>query len=259
MVRKSVLLLAGLLLVFCLGWVQVAFSAPVLSRQKLDETVKETVEVQKETTTLLKEWREERRELDDATHALELELKLLEARHLKLKGYDQQRRQEILRLQTGLDDMAEIGIRLEPFLDEMVGRIEDFTAADLPFSTLERERRLADLRDALNSYDADLAEKLRRVMEVLKIEAGFGRGFEVSEEFLTLDGAEITVRMLRLGRVGLYYLSFDGDQAGWFNRLTKTWEPLSGASHEAVKDALRMTLKQRAFDLVCLPVAGGKP
>ena len=259
MERKSLFLLAGLLLFFCLGWVQVAFSAPALSRQKLDETVKETVVVQRKTTTMWQEWQAERRELDDATHALELELKLLEARHLKLKGYSQQRRQEILRLTTGLDEMAEIGTRLEPFLDEMVGRIETFMAADLPFSILERERRLADLRDALNSYDADLAEKLRRVMEVLKIEAGFGRGFEVSEEFLTLDGAETTVRMLRLGRVGLYYLSLDGDQAGWFNRLTKSWEPLSGASHDAVKDALRMTLKQRAFDLVCLPVVGGQP
>jgi hypothetical protein len=259
MERKSLFLLAGLLLFFCLGWVQVAFSAPALSRQKLDETVKETVVVQKKTTTMRQEWQAERRELDDATHTLELELKLLEARHLKLQGYSQQRRQEILRLKTGLNEMAEIGTRLEPFLDEMVGRIEEFTAADLPFSTLERERRLADLRDALNSYDADLAEKLRRVMEVLKIEAGFGRGYEVSEEFLTLDGAETTVRMLRLGRVGLYYLSLDGDRAGWFNRLTKTWEPLSGAFHDAVKDALRMTLKQRAFDLVCLPVVGGQP
>ena len=259
MERKPVFLLAGLLFVFLLGWTQIAFSAPAPSRQKLDETVKETVAVQKKTTNLRQEWQEERRALDDATHALELELKLLEARREKLRGYSQQRRREIARLETGLNEMTEIGIRLEPFLDEMVGRIETFTAADLPFSVIERERRLADLRQVLNSYDADLAEKLRRVMEVLKIEAGFGRGFEVSEEFLALDGVETTVRMLRLGRVGLYYLSLDGDRAGWFKRLTKTWEPLSGVSNEAVKEALRMTLKQRAFDLVCLPVAGGQP
>ncbi len=261
MERKPVFLLAGLLLVFCLGGVgvQVGFSAPAPSRQKIDETVKETVAVQKKTSNLRQEWQVERRVLDDATHALELEFKLLESRHVKLKGYSQQRRQEILRLETGLREMTEIGIHLEPFLDELVGRIETFQAADLPFSVVERERRLNDLRQALNSYDADLAEKLRQVMEVLKIEAGFGRGFEVSEEFLALDGAQTTVRMLRLGRVGLYYLSLDGDRAGWFSRLTKTWEPLSGASSEAVKEALRMTLKQRAFDLVCLPVTGVKP
>ena len=259
MERKPFFLLVGLLLVFCLGWAQVVFSTSAPSRQKLDDTVKETVAVQKKTTTLRQEWQVESRALDDATHALELELKLLEARHVKLKGYGQQRYQEIVRLATGLNEMTEIGIRLEPFLDEMVGRIETFQATDLPFSIVERERRLADLRQVLNSYDVDLAEKLRRVMEVLKIEAGFGRGFEVSEEFLALDGVETTVRMLRLGRVGLYYLSLDGDRAGWFNRLIKRWELLSGAYHEAVKEALRMTLKQRAFDLVRLPVVGVKP
>ncbi len=259
MERKPVFLTAVLLFVFCLGWLPLAFSASVESRQKIDETVKETVVIQKKTTNLSQGWQDERRVLADATHALELEIKLLEARREKLRGYSQQRHKEILRLETGLKEMTEIGIRLEPFLDELVGRIESFQVADLPFSVHERERRLADLRQVLNSYDADLAEKLRRVMEVLKIEAGFGRGFEVSEESLTFNGAETTVRMLRLGRVGLYYLSLDGERAGWFNRLTKNWEPLSGASNEAVKEALRMTLKQRAFDLVRLPVAGGQP
>ncbi|MCK5680489.1 DUF3450 domain-containing protein, partial [bacterium] len=162
-------------------------------------------------------------------------------------------------LETGLKEMAEIGIRLEPFLDEVVGLIETFQAADLPFSVVERERRFNDLRQVLNSYDADLAEKLRRVMEVLKIEAGFGRGFEVSEEVLNKDTGETAVRVLRLGRIGLYYLTLDGAKAGWFNRELKVWEELSGGYSEAIKEALRMALKQRAFDLVCLPVAGGKP
>ncbi len=256
---KPVFLGAGLMFVVCLGWVQSGFSAPEPSRHQIGETVKETVAVQKKTTIMRQEWQEERRELADATHALELEIKLLEARREKLRGYSQQRQKEIVRLESGLNEMAKIGIRLEPFLDQLVGRIELFRTTDLPFSVAERERRLGDLRDALNSYDADLAEKLRRVMEVLKIEAGFGRGFEVSEESLTFAGVETTVRMLRLGRVGLYYLSFDGERAGWFDRRTEKWEPLTGASHEAVKEALRMTLKQRAFDLVRLPVAGGQP
>ncbi len=259
MERKPFLLLLSV--VFCLGALAPASAAPapVGARQNIDQTVQETLLVQKKRTALQQAWQDERRILADATHALELEIKLLEARRKKLQGYSRQRRQEIIRLESGLKEMTEIGIRLEPYLDELVARIEDFRLTDLPFAGLERERRLADLRDLLSSYDADLAEKLRRVMEVLKIETGFGRGFEVSEESFNLDGVETTVRMLRLGRVGLYYLSLDGDRAGWFDRQSKSWEFLSGTGHEAVKEALRMTLKQRAFDLVRLPVAGGQP
>ena len=261
MERKPFFLQVLLLSFLCLGLAQIGFTAPDTgpSRQKIDEIVKETVGLQKKTAALNRSWQDERRVLDDATHALELELKLLAARRQKLAGYRQQRLKEISRLESGLNEMSEIGIRLEPFLDELVVRIESFQKLDLPFSQLERERRLADLRTVLQSYDADLAEKLRRAMEVLKIEAGFGRGFEVSEESLTLAGVETTVRMLRLGRVGLYYLSLDGERAAWYSRQTKTWQPLSGGSNEAVKEALRMALKQRAFDLVSLPVAGGQP
>ncbi|MBN2809286.1 MAG: DUF3450 domain-containing protein [Deltaproteobacteria bacterium] len=250
-----------LLFMFFPGGPATAWAAPAQApgRQKIDQTVHETLALQKETTDWRQAWLDERRELEEASHALELEALLLEARSKKLKGYSQQRQSEIARLESGLNEMDEIGIRLEPFLDEMVNRIAALQTADLPFSLVERERRLADLREGLNSYGADLAEKLRRVMEVLKIEAGFGRGFEVSDESLILDGVETTVRRLRLGRIGLYYLTLDGERAGWFNQTAKQWQPLSGAAVEAVKEALRMTLKQRAFDLVRLPVAGGKP
>lgn len=229
-------------------------------RERLEREVSATVTLDQQTSALRQKWLREKPVLADETHNLELEAKLLEARVLRLNAYQQQRRQEIEKLKSGLGEMNEIGIRLEPYLDELVERLQKLQAADLPFARAERERRLADLRGALNSYESDLPEKLRRVMEVLKIEAGFGRGFEVSEETLPLVGGETTVRVLRLGRIGLYYLTLDGARTGWFNREHKAWEELPGAYSESIKEALRMALKQRAFDLVRLPVAvGGKP
>ena len=247
-----ILLVSCILLMF-----DSAQAAPL--REQLEKGVSATVNVEKQTAELRQKWQAEEHLLADATHALELELKLLEARSLKLQGYAEQRQLEITKLNNGLTEMAEIGLHLEPYLDDLVVEIKELKASDLPFAMSERARRLADLEAALNSYDVDLPEKLNRVMEVLKIEAGFGRGFEVSEEVLNRGDGETAVRVLRLGRVGLYYLTLDGSQAGWFNRESKTWEKLPGIYSEAVKEALRMALKQRAFDLVQLPVAGGKP
>ncbi len=244
--------------VFLLGSaVPVAAITAGTLRQQLEKGVTATVAVEKETADLRQDWQLEKRQLAEETHNLELEAKLLAARSLKLAGYRQQRQQEIQKLENGLAEMAEIGLRLEPYLDELAQKIETLVAADLPFSRIERQRRLLELNQVLDSYDADLAEKLRRSMEVLKIEAGFGRGFEVDEELLPLNGVDTTVRVLRLGRVGLYYLTLDGSQAGWYNREKLEWEALPGSYSESVKEALRMALKQRAFDLVRLPVAGG--
>ncbi len=258
MKQKLFFMVAVTSLVFCV-LATTSSADPEPFRERVEAGVAETVTVGKKSAGLRQRWQAEERLLADEAHALELELKLLEARSRKLQGYSQQRQEEILRLKSGLEDMAEIGIRLEPYLDDLAVKIKEINDNDLPFSLVERERRLADLNDALNGYDVDLAEKLRRLMEVLKIEAGFGRGFEVSEEVLNKDTGETAVRVLRLGRIGLYYLTLDGAKAGWFNRELKVWEELSGGYSEAIKEALRMALKQRAFDLVCLPVAGGKP
>ena len=259
MKRKDLWLKAGLWLGICLRLSCSApgFSvevAPAATRQQLDVGVAETLELERKTEAARQQWEVDRQTLAERTHAMELEEKLLAVRLRKLDGYREQRLAEIGRLEEGLARMEDVGLRLEPFLDELVGRLEGLMGNDLPFALEERERRLEDLRESLDRYEVDLAEKLRRVMEVLRIEAGFGRGFEVGEETLSLAGVETTVRVLRLGRVALYYLTLDGRQAGWYNQRLKLWQPLTTAAGEAVKEALRMALKQRAFDLVRLPV-----
>jgi hypothetical protein len=248
--------LSVFLLVLSPAWTCLQAS-PAPSRHQLVKTVAATVVVQQDTEKARREWLTEKRQLQADTHALELESRLLAVRVRRLKEYRSQRLEEIARFRAGLEEMKAIGLELDPYLDELTGRLEKLVADDLPFDRQERELRLRQLRDELNRYDCRLAEKLRRVIEVLKIEAGFGRGFEVREENLPLDGAATMVQVLRLGRVGLYYLTLDGKQAGWFNRVSGRWETLPRSYHESVKEALRMALKQRAFGLVRLPVGDG--
>jgi len=258
--KTGLFFLAVVLLLLSPGWKCPQASSSVTRRQ-IDKTVTDTVAVQQDTEKNRRQWLVEKDRLRADIHALELEGRLLAVRVKRLKEYRSQRLEEIARLEAGLEEMKAIGLELDPYLDDLTGRLEKLVAGDLPFARQERGLRLRQLRDELNRYDCRLAEKLRRVVEVLKIEAGFGRGFEVSEENLPLDGVETTVQVLRLGRVGLYYLTLDGERAGWFNRTTGRWEALPRTYHEAIKEALRMALKQRAFDLVRLPVSagGGQP
>ena len=245
------LLLSGLLLPVSGTW-----SAGGPERGKIERVVAATVEVERGSEKQRQAWLAEKSRLTDETHALELEARLLRARVEKLESYRLQRQKEIARFEAGLAEMRRIDLELEPELDALVGRLERFIATDLPFDRQERQQRLVGLRRELDRYDSRLAEKLRRVFEALKIEAGYGRGFEVGEENLKLDGTETTVQVLRLGRIGLYYLTLDGRQAGWYDRRKRAWEPLAVAYRPAIREALRMALKQRAFDLVRLPVVG---
>ncbi len=223
-------------------------------RVEIEKSVVAVVKLQQQTGRRRRAWLEERARLTEETHNLELEARLLRSRLKRLRAYRRQRRGEIERLQAGLAKLERISLELDPALDELAARLDAFVAGDLPFAVAERRQRLARLHRELERYDSRPAERLRRLFETLKIEVGYGRGFEVGEEKLKLDGVETTVQVLRLGRIGLYYLTLDGRRAGWYDPRRKVWEPLPAAFQGAVREALRMALKQRAFDLVRLPV-----
>jgi hypothetical protein len=234
-----------------------AATAPV---DAAGETVSRTVAEQEKRQREISAWEEERRELLETRHELEQRLELLRFRCRKHEGYIARRRQAVAELEAGIAAQRRIADELEPLLDDTLAQTRRFAAADLPFLIAERENRFLQIAELLDRYDASLAEKLRRVLEMLHIEARYGQGVEAYDARLPVGGGEAAVKVLRVGRVGLYYLTLDGTAAGWYNPETATWEPLAGGSRDAVREALRMAMKQRAVDLVTLPVAvGGRP
>jgi len=77
-------------------------------RERLEKKVSATVDLDRQTSVLEQKWLREKQLLADETHNLELEAKLLEARVRRLHGYRQQRRLEIEKLKSGLEEMTEI-------------------------------------------------------------------------------------------------------------------------------------------------------
>ena len=179
---------------------------------------------------------------------------LLRYRQKKLRRYITERQAKIAELEKGIAEQQVIARELEPFLDHTLEQARTFYQQGLPFLAAERRQRFAELESCLNSYEASLAEKLRRVLEMLQIEAQYGHQVEAYDQVLKLSGVETTVNVLRLGSIGLYYLTLDGEDAGWYNPEKGKWESLPGRFLEPIKEGLRMAMKQRAIDLVRLPV-----
>jgi hypothetical protein len=218
---------------------------------------RQTVTVQQQTQKAVAVWEKERQEMLARLQNGRIEEDLLRFRQKKLRRYLAERRGRIAKLKQGIVERQVITRELEPFLDQTHVRAKGMFQQGLPFLEEERQQRFAGLDATLNSYDATLAEKLRRVLEMLQIEARYGHQVEAYDRVLTLAGKETTVNVLRLGRIGLYYLTLDGREAGWYNPELKSWETLPRRFLEPVKDGLRMAMKQRAVDLVRLPVGKG--
>ncbi len=63
------------------------------------------------------------------------------------------------------------------------------------------------------------------------------------------------VDFLRLGRVGLYYLTADGREGAVWRSDAKRWQALDEAARVELRHGLRIARDQRAPELLTLPVS----
>ena len=142
---------------------------------------------------------------------------------------------------------------LEPYLEEVVARLETFVSKDLPFLDQERAQRIAFLKNTLNDYHLDLGEKLRRVYEALGVEATYGKMVTSSDETLNLDGKDTEVTVLRLGRLAMFYQSLDAEKIGFWNSKSGRWESLGREYSQMIRQSLEMARRERTVQLITLP------
>jgi hypothetical protein len=66
--------------------------------------------------------------------------------------------------------------------------------------------------------------------------------------------------VLRVGRASLFYLTLDSEEAGRWDNVKKTWEPLDKEWRASIKKGLRIAREITAPDVLHLPMpvaAGG--
>ena len=136
--------------------------------------------------------------------------------------------------------------QLEPYLEAVILRLEEFVAGDLPFLPEERAKRIAALKASMDNYDLPLSENPRRVFEEgLQIENDYGKMVEAVEgETLNIDGVETQVVIFRLGRVGMYYMSLDEEQIGQLRMETGQWEKFPDSLNRDIGIAVSIRLKR---------------
>lgn len=165
---------------------------------------------------------------------------------------NQQREQQ--RLAAELEEIEVLRQDIVPLMVEMIEVLERFISLDQPMLREERRARLAKLSQNMSRSDVELAEKYRRLLEAYQIEAEYGQSLEAYEGTLENEGAPRTVDFLRVGRVGLYYLSLDRQSAGIWDRKSRQWHNLPASDIDSIEYAIRVARKQAPPNLFELPL-----
>jgi hypothetical protein len=181
-----------------------------------------------ETERLLLEYRQATRELD----GLRVYNELLDR---QVAG----QRTEITELQASIERVAQLERQVVPLLVRME----------------ERQARVARLRALLDDGGITVAEKFRKVFEAYQVENEYGRTIEAYRDTVTIEGQAREVDLLRIGRIGLYYLTPDGGRAAAWDPIAGGWVALDvGRYRAALGHGLRLARKQVAPDLLVLPL-----
>jgi len=161
-------------------------------------------------------------------------------------------------LQKQLNAVATTEKSIIPHLLSMIDWLDNFIAQDVPFHSQERQQRINYLKTSIVDPSTSLPERYRRVLEAYQIESEYGYTIEAYPQTITLTDSSLHVKLLRIGRIGLYFQSEDGQQSGYWDHKKSTWrnssiDPEIDIADE-IKQGLLIAQKQRPHSLLSLPV-----
>jgi hypothetical protein len=163
---------------------------------------------------------------------------------------------EMQALTESIANVALIERQIFPLMIRMVDALEEFIKLDTPFLLKERTDRIARLREAMERSDVTAAEKFRLVIEGYQIENDYGRTIEAYKGATEVNGNQLEVDFLRIGRVALLYQTVGGATTGAWDASAGAFTVLPPATYQSqVLAGLKIARKQVAPDLLVVPVA----
>ncbi len=194
--------------------------------------------------------------LDDQSQNLLMEYRQVLAETEQLALYNRQmtaivnsQQQELVSIARQIAEIERTERGILPLMSRMLDSLEQFVALDTPFLKQERGTRIAMLGDLLLQADVTVSEKFRRVLEAYQIEVDYGRNIEAYRA----KQDNVSYDFLRIGRLALYRLSNDGQQA-WVWHPRKDWIALDSGYMRDLRKALKIAQQTSAPELLIIPL-----
>jgi len=185
------------------------------------------------------------------------ELKLIEA----LKVYNQQKQDQIKaqgdarnQINRSIQGSQGLGQEIGGMLKPMVDALDRFVKADLPFHKDDRITSVNNLKNLLGGSGASNSSIFRSIMDIYTIELEYGNSYEAYKATQDVNGNQVEVDMLRIGRVALYYQTKDQSYSAMWDTANKVWKELPADANREIRKAIKVAAKSTAPELLNLPL-----
>lgn len=157
------------------------------------------------------------------------------------------------KLIISVEDASLIERQIVPLMLKMIDGLDQFIKADLPIRKDERLARIKRIKSYLNNANISAAERFRQVLTAYNIETDIGNEITVYADELPLADGNTNVNILQVGRVGLFYQTFDGKKSGRWNKSNKSWEQVDTSYNQGIANAILVAQKKASPNLMDLP------
>lgn len=217
-------------------------AAQSVEAQQVQSELQQQIDRADEAT---REQLEELRQLEQETRQMSASNAALSSR----LGTEAERQQ---RLAQALDTLIDTRAALPAIEQDMAEQLTRWIESDLPFLRGERLARV----EGVEISSQESAERIAELLEAWRAELAYGRQVDSWRGRLQRDGgAPREVDYLRIGRIGLYYLTPDGREGGVWDQQRGEWLALEELARREVRNGLRIADDQRTPELLQLPLS----
>jgi len=229
--------------------------------KKVEKTVNTSITTRQKTQQKLDIWEQKKTKLIARYDRLKQEAQFLDMQNKALTDEKLKHQKRLSSLVLQKQESVKIEKDMLPFLRNVLARLGKLISNGLPFLHRERRVRIEKLKKIMDNADVSIAEKYRKIMEALFIEAGYGNTTEILRKKIKISGHQVVENVFRLGRISLFSLSLDHKSAAYFNMAENKWLPLDKKYITPIYAAMEMSRKQRSAELVSLPIGrlGNEP
>ena len=231
----------------------------VASVSAQDARIKEVVEEVNQSNKIAQASQERINGIQDATGKLLADYRGVLKTNAGLEAYNKQQNQvienqlkRIAAIKETISQIDEVKRQVTPLMIEMIDNLDTFVKTDIPFQIAERQKRIDVLREAMTKPNVSDPERFRIILEAYKAEVQYGRTLNVYEGDLENDGR--SVNFVRVGRVGFYYQTKNGEETGIWDTKSNSWVKLDSEFNTPVGQLMKMARRQVPLNLLVLPL-----
>jgi len=185
------------------------------------------------------------------------ELKLVEGLKVYNKQLeDQLKAQNVARreIQASIGKAKDLEPQVAPLLGKMLDALEKFVKADLPFHKEDRMASVFKLKDLMTNPEASTSSRFRSIMDIYTVEMEYGNNYEAYKAVQNVNGEDIEVDMLRIGRISLYFQTKDQKVSAMWDTVNNSWKILPADTNRNIRKAIKVAAKTTAPELLSLPL-----